>query len=113
MRCGNGVVDINQTNYAWFEAGYTHSLVDEEVWRDMQRQCDFTKDLGVDGNGCPQGVSDACAQLVSRWMNQSGSNRNLLSLYDFYADVCLPSSASTDRPSQTADPAQMTTPKHT
>ena len=104
VMCGNGVVDINQTNYAWFEAGYTHSLVDEEVWRDMQRQCDFTKDLGVDGNGCPQGVSDACAKLVSRWMNQSGSNRNLLSLYDFYADVCLPSSASTHYPSQTVDP---------
>ena len=92
--CGNGVVDINQTNYAWFEAGYTHSLVDEQVWRGMQKQCDFTKDLGIDGNGCPQGVSDACASLVSGWMNQSGSARNLLSLYDCYADVCLTSSSS-------------------
>ena len=92
--CGNGVVDINQTNYAWFEAGYTHSLVDEEVWRGMQRECDFTKDLGVDGNGCPRGVSDTCAHLISRWMNQSGSNRNLLSLYDFYSDVCLTESTS-------------------
>ena len=52
---GNGVVDINQTNYAWFEAGYSHSLVSEFTWRSMQRECDFTKDLGIDGNGCPQG----------------------------------------------------------
>ena len=48
---GNGVVDINQTNFAWFEAGYTHSLVDTSTWTGMLRECDFTKDLGIDGNG--------------------------------------------------------------
>jgi serine carboxypeptidase-like clade 2 len=86
---GNGVVDINQTNYAWFEAGYTHSLVDEATWQAMQQQCDFTKDLGIDGNGCPRGVSQVCADLVSVWMNQSGVAANVLSLYDYYSDVCL------------------------
>ena len=45
---GNGVVDINQTNFAWFEAGATHTLVDEAVWGSMKEECDFTKDLGMD-----------------------------------------------------------------
>ena len=85
---GNGVVDINQTNYAWFEAGYTHSLVNESTWRGMQRECDFTKDLGIDGNGCPRGVSLVCAGLVNDWMVQSGVQSNRLSLYDYYADTC-------------------------
>ena len=40
-------------------------------------------------SGCPQGVSDACADLVQRWMNESGSAAGLLSLYDYYTDVCL------------------------
>jgi hypothetical protein len=39
--------------------------------------------------GCPQGVSDACANLVKQWMNESGSAAGLLSLYDYYTDVCL------------------------
>ena len=33
---GNGVVDINQTNYAWFEAGATHTLVEQRIWTAMQ-----------------------------------------------------------------------------
>jgi hypothetical protein len=48
---GNGVVDINQTNFAWFEAGYARSVVDEPTWSGMRAACDFTKDLGIDGNG--------------------------------------------------------------
>lgn len=86
---GNGVVDINQTNYAWFEAGSTHTLVEEAVWEGMRAACDFTKDLGIDGNGCPRGVSAACAALVDVWMNQSGAAVGALSLYDYYTDVCL------------------------
>lgn len=86
---GNGVVDINQTNYAWFEAGASHTLVEESTFGAMRAACDFTKDLGIDGNGCPRGVSDRCAALVENWMQQSGSAAGLLSLYDYYADVCL------------------------
>ncbi len=89
---GNGVVDINQTNFAWFEAGATHTLVEERVWDAMRVECDFTKDLGIDGNGCPRGVSDACAVLIDTWMNQSGAAAGALSLYDYYTDVCLGSS---------------------
>jgi carboxypeptidase C (cathepsin A) len=86
---GNGVVDINQTNYAWFEAGATHTIVEEKIWLDMKEQCDFTKDLGIDGNGCPQGVSDRCIDLVNKWMNQSGATSGALSLYDYYSNTCL------------------------
>ena len=93
---GNGVVDINQTNYAWFEAGATHTLVEEQVFSQMKVVCDFTKDLGIDGNGCPQGVSDACAILVNVWMNQSGVQSGALSLYDYYTDVCVDPSLSGD-----------------
>ena len=85
---GNGVVDINQTNYAWFETGDTHSLVSSGLWPRMRAECDFTKDLGIDGNGCPRGVSAACAKLVEQWMVEAGADHGL-SLYDLYADVCL------------------------
>jgi len=137
---GNAVVDINQTNYAWFEAGYTHSLVSTNTWESMRQECDFTKDLGIDGNGCPQGVSDACASLVQQWMVEAGVSSGassgvssgetpagysngyaaaaagvtpatgakdtevaLLSLYDFYADVCLDPTISSS-PSAAAAP---------
>ncbi len=90
---GNGVVDINQTNYAWFEAGATHALVEERVWHEMLAECDFTKDLGIDGNGCPSGVSKACSALVDEWMHQSGAAEGSLSLYDFYTDVCIDENA--------------------
>ena len=45
---GNAVVDINQTNYAWFEAGYTHSLISQPTWDGLLAHCDFTIDMGVD-----------------------------------------------------------------
>ena len=93
---GNGVVSINETNFAWFEAGATHTLVEEQVFSQMKMECDFTKDLGIDGNGCPQGVSDECAMLVNVWMNQSGVQSGALSLYDYYTDVCLDPALSED-----------------
>ena len=55
----------------------------------MPTPCPLHVHPGIDGNGCPQGVSDQCASLVTLWMNQSGSAAGLLSLYDFYSDVCL------------------------
>ena len=97
---GNGVVDINQTNYAWFEAGYTHTLVDGDTWDGMKSECDFTKDLGIDGNGCPRGVSNECAALVNVWMEQSGNKEGKLSLYDYYSDVCLSSTSESERKHQ-------------
>ena len=36
VMAGNAVVDINQTNYAWFENGYSHSLIDGATWAAMQ-----------------------------------------------------------------------------
>jgi len=86
---GNGVVDINQTNYAWFEAGATHALVPEQTWTSMRRHCDFSRDLGIDGNGCPSNQTAQCKALLKEWMEQSGTQSGLLSLYDYYADVCL------------------------
>ena len=43
---GNAVVDINQTNFAWFENGATHGLVPPETWQELRRSCDFSQDLG-------------------------------------------------------------------
>jgi hypothetical protein len=87
---------INQTNYAWFETGATHNLVSTDLWPSMRAACDFSQDLGIDGNGCPRGVSAACAHLVERWMRESGADHGL-SLYDLYADVCLDSEAAAQR----------------
>ena len=91
MLIGNGVVDINQTNYAWFEAGFSHTIVEGSIWNTMRQECDFSKVLGIDGNGCPRGVSDKCAGLVETWMLQSGNTAGLLSLYDYilHSDACL------------------------
>lgn len=86
---GNGVVDINQTNYAWFEGGYTHNLVPPSTWEGMQQNCDFSMDMGVDGNGCPVYQSQQCQMFTEMWLNQSGTTSNALSLYDYYADVCI------------------------
>eukprot|EP00937_MAST-01D_sp_MAST-1D-sp2_P007275 g7275.t1 len=94
VMAGNAVVDINQTNYAWFEAGYSHSLVSQATWDGLNRHCNFSIDMGVDGNGCPPPGAPhqtaACAALIQRWFNESGSSdeRPLLSLYDFYTDRC-------------------------
>ena len=86
---GNGVVSINETNFAWFENGYTHSLVSEEAWTSVRTNCDFTKDLGIDGNGCPSDQTAACREGITRWFNESAAASGELSLYDYYADVCL------------------------
>lgn len=88
VMAGNAVVDINQTNYAWFENGYTHSLIDGSTWDGIRQHCDFAKDLGIDGNGCPSEQTPECSALISRWMNISGADSGRLSLYDYYADQC-------------------------
>lgn len=85
---GNAVVDLNQTNYAWFEAGYTHSLVSEDTWRGLQGTCEFSMDMGVDGNGCPCHQTPACKSFIRRWMNESGSGGGLISLYNYYTSTC-------------------------
>ena len=86
---GNGVVDINQTNYAWFEGGYTHNLVPPSTWEGMKQTCNFGMDMGVDGNGCPVYQSQQCQRFTQMWLNQSGTVSNALSLYNYYADACI------------------------
>jgi serine carboxypeptidase-like clade 2 len=90
---GNAVVDINQTNFAWFENGASHSLVPTSTWADIKQSCDFEADLGIDGNGCPSPQTPTCHSAIELWLNQSGAASGALSLYDYYADACTPENA--------------------
>jgi carboxypeptidase C (cathepsin A) len=83
---GNAVVDINQTNFAWFENGATHSLIDPHVWDSIEGSCNFSIDLGIDGNGCPSHQTLECQQSIQIWLNSSGAASNELDLYDYYAE---------------------------
>lgn len=93
LMIGNGVVDLNQTNYAWFEMAFTHSLAAPSTWSGLTQNCHFQWDMGVDGNGCPSNQTKACQHYLQAWMADTGSSQGLLSLYDYYTDVCLNSKA--------------------
>ena len=48
--------------------------------------CNFSIDLGIDGNGCPSHQTAECSASIQAWLNSTGAASNDLDLYDYYAE---------------------------